>query len=37
MTARIWMLMFAHATFDLFAVAIIYLDLESDMAHIIIK
>jgi membrane protease YdiL (CAAX protease family) len=32
-TGRIWMLMCAHAAFDLTAVAIIYLNLESPMAH----
>jgi CAAX protease family protein len=32
-TGRIWMLMFAHAAFDLTALAMIYLDLESDVAH----
>lgn len=32
-TGRIWMLMFAHAAFDLTALAIIYWNLESDVAH----
>jgi len=34
-TGRIWMLMCAHAAFDLTAVAIIYLNLESAVAHMI--
>lgn len=36
-TGQIWMLMFAHAAFDLTAVAIIYWNLESEVAHIIFK
>jgi membrane protease YdiL (CAAX protease family) len=36
-TGRIWMLMFAHAAFDLTALAIIYWDLESTVAHLIFK
>jgi membrane protease YdiL (CAAX protease family) len=36
-TGRIWMLMFAHAAFDLTALAIIYWDLESEVAHLIFK
>ena len=36
-TGQIWMLMFAHAAFDLTAVAIIYWDLESTVAHLIFK
>jgi membrane protease YdiL (CAAX protease family) len=36
-TGRIWMLMVAHAAFDLAAVAIIYWDLESEIAHLIFK
>ena len=36
-TGRIWMLMIAHAAFDLTAVAIIYLNLESAVAHVIFK
>jgi CAAX protease family protein len=36
-TGRIWMLICAHATFDLTALAIIYLDLESDLAHLVFK
>jgi membrane protease YdiL (CAAX protease family) len=37
MTNRIWMLMFAHAAFDLTALAIIYWNLESDVAHLVFK
>jgi membrane protease YdiL (CAAX protease family) len=36
-TGRIWMLIFAHAAFDLTAVAIIYWNLESAVAHLIFK
>jgi len=36
-TGRIWMLMFAHAAFDLTALAIIYWDLESKVAHLVFK
>jgi membrane protease YdiL (CAAX protease family) len=36
-TGRIWMLMFAHAAFDLTALAIIYWNLESDVAHLVFK
>jgi membrane protease YdiL (CAAX protease family) len=36
-TGRIWMLMCAHAAFDLTAVAIIYWNLEADVAHLIFK
>jgi uncharacterized protein len=36
-TGRIWMLMCAHAAFDLTAVAIIYWNLESAVAHLIFK
>jgi membrane protease YdiL (CAAX protease family) len=36
-TGRIWMLMFAHAAFDLTALAIIYWNLESYVAHLIFK
>ena len=36
-TGRIWMLMCAHAAFDLTALAIIYWDLESAVAHFIVK
>lgn len=34
---RIWMLMSAHAAFDLTALAIIYWDLESEVAHLIFR
>jgi membrane protease YdiL (CAAX protease family) len=34
-TGRIWMLMCAHAAFDLTAIAIIYWDLESAVAHLV--
>jgi membrane protease YdiL (CAAX protease family) len=33
----LWMAMVAHAAFDLFAVAIIYWDLESTFAHLVFK
>lgn len=36
-TGRIWMLMFAHAAFDLTGVAIIYGNLESRIAHLVFK
>jgi uncharacterized protein len=36
-TGRIWMVMCAHAAYDLAAVAIIYWDLESTVAHLIFK
>jgi membrane protease YdiL (CAAX protease family) len=36
-TGRIWMLMVAHAAFDLTALAIIYWNLESGVAHLILK
>ena len=36
-TGRIWMPMCAHAAFDLTAVAIIYLNLESEVAHFVFK
>ncbi len=36
-TGRIWMLMVAHASFDLTAVAIIYWDLETKVAHLVFK
>jgi len=36
-TGRLWTLMWAHAAFDLAAVAIIYWDLESAVAHLIFK
>jgi membrane protease YdiL (CAAX protease family) len=37
MTGRIWMLMVAHAAFDLTALAIIYWDLETAVAHLVFK
>ena len=36
-TARIWMVMCAHAAFDLAAVAIIYWNLEATVAHLVFK
>jgi len=36
-TGRIWMLMFAHAAFDLTALAMIYWNLESKVAHLVFK
>jgi membrane protease YdiL (CAAX protease family) len=36
-TGRIWMIMFAHAAYDLAAVAMIYWNLESTVAHLIFK
>ena len=36
-TARIWMPMFAHAAFDLIALALIYWNVESVVAHLIFK
>ena len=36
-TGRIWMLMVAHAAFDLTALAIIYWDLESSVAHLVFR
>ncbi len=36
-TGRLWTLMWAHAAFDLAAVAIIYWDLESAVAHLLFK
>jgi len=36
-TGRIWGLMFAHAAFDLTALAIIYWDVESKVAHSLFK
>ena len=34
-TGRLWMLIAAHAAFDLTALAIIYWDLEADVAHLV--
>jgi membrane protease YdiL (CAAX protease family) len=36
-TGQLWMLMFAHAAFDLAALAMIYWNHESDVAHLIFK
>jgi membrane protease YdiL (CAAX protease family) len=36
-TGRIWMVMCAHAAFDLAALAMIYWDLESKVAHLVFK
>jgi membrane protease YdiL (CAAX protease family) len=36
-TGRIWMLMCAHAAFDLTAIAIIYWNIESAVAHLVLK
>src|SRR5471030_315821 len=37
LTGRIWMLMWMHAAFDVTALAIIYWDLEYDVAHLLLK
>jgi membrane protease YdiL (CAAX protease family) len=36
-TGRIWLVMFAHAAFDITAVLMIYADLETWVAHLIFK
>jgi membrane protease YdiL (CAAX protease family) len=36
-TGELWMLMCAHAAFDLAALAIIYWDLETEVAHLVFK
>ncbi len=36
-SGRIWMLMIAHAAFDITAIAIIYWNLEAELAHLIFK
>ena len=36
-TGRIWMVMCAHAAFDLTALAIIYWNLEAPVAHLVFK
>ncbi len=36
-TGRIWMLIFAHAAFDLTALAMIYWNLESKVAQLVFK
>jgi len=37
LTGRLWMLMWAHAAFDIAAVAIIYWNLETRVAHLIFQ
>jgi len=36
-TGRIWPVMWAHAAFNLMAIAIIYLDLESEIGHLVFR
>lgn len=36
-TGQLWMIIFAHAAFDVTAVAIIYSDVESAVAHLVFK
>ena len=36
-TGRIWTLMFAHAAFDVVALAIIYWNVESAVAHLVFE
>ena len=36
-TGRLWMLMVAHAMYDLTSIAIIYFNLEYDVAHLVFK
>jgi membrane protease YdiL (CAAX protease family) len=36
-TGRIWMLVFAHAAYDVVAILLIYLNLESPVAHFLFK
>lgn len=36
-TGRIWMLMWAHTAFDLTALAMIYWNLETDVAHLVFR
>ena len=36
-TGQIWMVMCAHAAFDLAAIAIIYWNLEAAVAHLVFK
>jgi len=36
-TGRIWVLMFAHAAFDLTALWMIYWNLETRVAHLVFK
>ena len=37
LTGRIWLVIFAHTAYDLTALAMIYWNLESDVAHLIFK
>jgi hypothetical protein len=37
LSGRIWMVMCAHAAFDLAAIAIIYWNLETTVAHLVFK
>ena len=37
LTRRIWMLMVAHAAFDVAAVAVIYWNLETRVAHLLFR
>ena len=37
LTGRIWPVMYAHAAFDLVAVAIIYWGVEAQVAHFVLK
>ncbi|MGQ0816061.1 MAG: CPBP family glutamic-type intramembrane protease [Gemmatimonadota bacterium] len=37
LTGRIWLLLIAHAMFDVTAVALIYWNLEYDVAHLIFR
>jgi membrane protease YdiL (CAAX protease family) len=36
-TRQIWIVMCAHAAFDLTAIAIIYWNIEADVAHLVFK
>jgi membrane protease YdiL (CAAX protease family) len=36
-TGRIWPIMWAHAAFNLMAIAVIYLDLESEIRHLVFR
>jgi len=36
-TGRVWPIMWAHAGFNLMAIAIIYLNLESEMRHLVFR
>jgi hypothetical protein len=37
LTGRLWMLTWAHAAFDIAAVAIIYWNLETRVAHLVFR